>query len=352
MILMSYDTFCYNLNVKKINFTSDSFSERGRRGDRIALFESLLQIRFTEEMIAEHYKDQQMRTAVHLGTGQEAVAVGVCANLKSGDAVFSHHRSHNHYLASGGNVFELVAELYGHEDGCSRGRGGSVHLNHRNEVSFVSTAILGESVSLATGSALSFAMEGPKQIAIAFFGDAVWEEGVLYESLNFAAIHSVPVLFVCENNMYSTESPLSSRRAKGTEFTQRAKSFGVKSIKGDGNDLKEVFGLASSIISDMRKNPKPYLVEFDTYRWREHVGPNFDHEVGRIFRDKSELVNWQKRDPILLMSDYLLNQDSVTVNELSDINKRVFDFVDFEFKRAKNSSMPDIRSIFQNAGEI
>lgn len=338
--------------MQKIEFSRDSFSELGLRGDRVSLFESLLQIRFTEEMIAENYKDQQMRTAVHLGTGQEAVAVGVCANLKSGDAVFSHHRSHNHYLASGGNVFELVAELYGHEDGCSRGRGGSVHLNHRNKVFFASTAILGESVSLAVGSALSFAMEGTQQIAIAFFGDAVWEEGVLYESLNFAAIHSIPVLFVCENNTYSTESPLSSRRANGTEFTQRAKSFGVESIKGDGNNLQEVFTTISSIVTDMRENPKPYLVEFDTYRWREHVGPNFDHEVGRIFRDKSELLKWQERDPILLMSDYLLTQDSITVSELSDIKKSVFEMVDFEFKRAKNSSKPDIRSIFQNAGEI
>lgn len=303
-------------------------------------------------MIAENYSDQQMRTAVHLGTGQEAVAVGVCANLKEGDAVFSHHRSHNHFLASGGNVFELVAELYGHEDGCSRGRGGSVHLNHRNEVFFASTAILGESISLAVGSALSFAMENSQQIAIAFFGDAAWEEGVIYESLNFAAIHSVPVLFICENNKYSTESPLSSRRAEGSEFTQRAKSFGVESIKGDGNNLQEVFSVVSTIVSKMREKPKPYLIEFDTYRWREHVGPNFDHEVGRIFRSKSELVEWQKKDPVALMSQYLISRDSVTEVELNVLKKNVFEKVAQEFERAKNSPKPDVHTIYDNAGEL
>jgi TPP-dependent pyruvate/acetoin dehydrogenase alpha subunit len=338
--------------MQKTGFSEDSFVEKTLAKNRLSLFESLLQIRFTEEMIAENYKDQQMRTAVHLGTGQEAVAVGVCANLKKGDAVFSHHRSHNHFLASGGNVFELVAELYGHEDGCSKGRGGSVHLNHNNEVFFASTAILGESVSLAVGSALSFMMSGTQQIAIAFFGDAVWEEGVIYESLNFAAIHSIPVLFICENNTYSTESPLSTRRAEGSEFTQRAKSFGVESIKADGNNLQEVFSLVSDIVSKMRVHPKPYLIEFDTYRWREHVGPNFDHEVGRIFRSKSELVEWQKRDPITLMSEYLMSKDSVTEDHLKVLKKNIFEKVTQEFERAKNSPMPDVRTIFENAGEL
>jgi TPP-dependent pyruvate/acetoin dehydrogenase alpha subunit len=338
--------------MQKIGFAPDSFTGKSNLSDRLSLFESLLEIRFTEEMIAENYKDQQMRTAVHLGTGQEAVAVGVCSNLSKGDAVFSHHRSHNHFLASGGAVFELIAELHGHEDGCSKGRGGSVHLNHRNEVFFASTAILGESVSLAVGSALSFAMGKSQQIAIAFFGDAVWEEGVIYESLNFAAIHSIPVLFICENNTYSTESLLSSRRAEGSEFTQRAMSFGVESIKGDGNNLHEVFNLVSTVISKMRLNPKPYLIEFDTYRWREHVGPNFDHEVGRTFRSKSELVEWQKKDPVLLMRNYLKTEDSVTEDDLTILENRVLDKVGQEFNRAKNSAKPDIRTIFQNAGEL
>lgn len=338
--------------MQKIGFQADSFAEISLNENRLYLFESLLQIRFTEEMIAENYKDQQMRTAVHLGTGQEAVAVGVCANLKKGDAVFSHHRNHNHFLASGGDVFELVAELYGHEDGCSRGRGGSVHLNHRNKVFFASTAILGESISLAVGSALSFAMAGTQQITIAFFGDAAWEEGVIYESLNFAAIHSIPVLFICENNTYSTESLLSSRRAEGSEFTQRAKSFGVESIKGDGNNLQEVFSVVSDIVSKMRKNPKPYLIEFDTYRWREHVGPNFDHEVGRTFRSKSELVEWQKKDPVVLMREYLIKRDSVTNDDLNVLQKSVFEKVAQEFERAKNSPKPEVRTIFQNAGEL
>jgi len=338
--------------MQKIGFPVETFKDLGQRKNRLAIFESLLEIRFTEEMIADNYKDQKMRTAVHLGTGQEAVAVGVCTNLMKGDAVFSHHRSHNHFLASGGSVFELVAELYGSKNGCSKGRGGSVHLNHRNKVFFVSTAILGQSIPLAVGSALSFAMEKSGQVAVAFFGDATWEEGVIYESLNFAAIHSLPVLFVCENNKYSTESPLSVRRAENSEFTQRAISFGVDAIKGNGNDVYEVFNLVSEIFSKMRKNPKPYLIELDTYRWREHVGPNFDHEAGRTFRSKVELEEWQKNDPIVAIKNYLIEKDSFSETELKSIEGNILSEINSEFKRAQNSPKPDKESIFENSGEF
>ena len=338
--------------MKKTGFPSDSFADLGRKQERLILFESLLEIRITEEKIAEQYKNQEMRTPVHLATGQEAIAVGVCANLNSGDAVFSHHRCHAHFLASGGKVFDLVAELYGREGGCSRGRGGSVHLNHQNQTFFASTAILGESIPLAVGSALSFAMQKLDQVSIAFFGDAVWEEGVIYESMNFAAIHSIPVLFICENNGYSTESPLSSRRANGSEFTQRAKSFGIDSVKADGNNLSEVFSVASSVINQIRKNPKPFLIEFETYRWREHVGPNFDHEVGRKFRSEEEFEVWKKRDPIVQMREYLISHDSVPEHVLSLIEQNVVEKVLFEFERAKESPIPDRNSIFENAGEL
>ena len=229
--------------MQKIGFPLDLFNSSELRSYRKAIYESLSEIRFTEEMIAENYKDQQMRTAIHLGTGQEGIATGVCANLQLGDAVFSHHRSHNHFLASGGSVFRLIAELYGSKEGCSKGRGGSVHLSHNQDVFFVSTAILGESVSLAVGRALAYKMEKRKNISVAFFGDAVWEEGVIYESLNFAAIHSLPVLFICENNQYSTESTFSSRKALNSEFTERARSFGVQAMKGDGNNVRDVFNL-------------------------------------------------------------------------------------------------------------
>lgn len=338
--------------MQKISFPPDTFVRKERINERLQLFELLLEIRHTEEIIAKNYKDQEMRTAIHLGTGQEATAVGVCANLKKGDTVFSHHRSHNQFLASGGLVFDLLAELYGREAGCSRGRGGSVHLNHHNEVTFASTAILGECVSLAVGSGLSFKMRDSQQVAVAFFGDAVWEEGVMYESLNFAAIHSVPVLFVCENNLYSTESSLKSRKSPNSNFTSRALAFGVESYNCDGNSLIEAFSLSANVISKMRIHQRPYLIEFSTYRWREHVGPNFDFEVNRTYRSKLELEAWQRNDPLINMRTLLMEKDGLSQDELTDLETRVIKRISQEILLVKNAPKPNEESLFENSGEL
>ena len=318
----------------------------------IKLFKSSFRIRTTEEMIAENYQDQEMKTPVHLGTGQEAPAVAVCENLKDGDAVFSHHRAHNHFLASGGSVFSLVAELYGSEMGCSGGRGGSVHLAHSNKVFFASNAILGESTALAVGSSLSFKMRKMQNISVSFFGDAAWEEGIIYESLNFAAIHELPTLFVCENNLYSTESPLKVRKASSSEFIKRAESFGVKSIKLDGNNLLELYTEISQAISRMRKNPAPLLIECETYRWREHVGPNFDHEKNRTYRDKSEFDKWVAKDPIARLKKYILSNGIATESEICILEDEIKHDVLSEFEMAKRAPKPKVEDLLNNSGEI
>lgn len=318
----------------------------------IKLFKSALRIRTTEEMIAENYQDQEMKTPVHLGTGQEAPAVAVCENLKDGDAVFSHHRAHNHFLASGGSVFSLVSELYGSEMGCSRGRGGSVHLTHSNKVFFASNAILGESTALAVGSSLSFKMRKMQNVSVSFFGDAAWEEGIIYESLNFAAIHELPTLFVCENNLYSTESPLKVRKSSSSEFIKRAESLGVKSIKLDGNNLIELFTEVSQVIFEMRKSPAPLLMECETYRWREHVGPNFDHEKNRTYRDKSEFDKWVAKDPIARMKKYILSFGIATDVEISIIEDEIKRDVLSEFQMAKRAPKPNVKDLLNYSGEI
>lgn len=319
---------------------------------RLNLYKSLLKIRITEEMIAENYQDQEMKTPVHLGTGQEASAVAVCANLIKGDAVFSHHRAHNHFLASGGSVFSLVAELYGSEMGCSKGRGGSVHLTHSNELFFASNAILGESTALAVGSSLSFKMRKTKNISVSFFGDAAWEEGIIYESLNFAAIHSLPTLFVCENNFYSTESPLSVRKLPSSEFVKRAESFGVRAIKMDGNDLMFLYEELSILIAEMRSTPAPIVIECETYRWREHVGPYFDFEKNRTYREKSELIKWKEKDPVLRMKRYILSESIITLEELSILEIEVENEVRSEFELARLAPKPRLNSLLNNAGEL
>ena len=312
----------------------------------------MLTIRYTEEIIAERYKNQEMKTPVHLGIGQEAPAVAVCTNLISGDAVFSHHRAHNHFLASGGSIFSLVAELHGRVGGCSRGRGGSVHLTHTNKIFFASNAILGESTALAAGSALSFKLQKQKNIGVSFFGDATWEEGVLYETLNFAAIHALPILFVCENNLYATESPLSVRKPSRSNFIDRAKSFGIEAHRLDGNDLVELQQKISEIISEIRVNPAPIVIECETYRWKEHVGVRFDHELGREYRDLNELNEWQKKDPISRMQGYLLLNNILTLRDVQSLKHEVQLEVEHEFELARLSPFPDPDSLFLNSGEI
>jgi len=264
----------------------------------IAMHKAMLRIRTTEETIAARYGSQNMRTPTHLGTGQEAVAVGVVSAMASGDAVYSHHRCHNHYLACGGSIEALAAELYGRSTGCSRGRGGSVHLTARDKGFIISSAILGETIAVATGSALAFAMDRSKHVAVTFFGEASCEEGIVYESLNYASIHKLPVVYVCENNLYSTETPINKRQPAGTELIERARSFKMQAMRVDGNDLSAVYEAATAAFARARAGEGPTFIECMTYRWHEHVGPMLDHEAGRTYRSKEEFETWVTRCPL------------------------------------------------------
>src|ERR1700720_425294 len=179
---------------------------------RLELVRAMMRIRRTEETLAERYKEQEMRTPTHFSIGQEAIAVGVCVALNREDVVYSGHRCHAHYLAKGGDLVAMVAELYGKETGCARGRGGSVHLNDPAAGVIASSAILGQTMAVAVGTALAFAMDGRDDVAVTFFGDGTVEEGIFHESLNFAVMRRAPVLFVCENNGLSTHTRLDVRQ--------------------------------------------------------------------------------------------------------------------------------------------
>jgi pyruvate dehydrogenase E1 component alpha subunit len=314
----------------------------------IAMHKAMLRIRHTEEMIASRYGRQMMRTPTHLGTGQEAVAVGVTTALSQGDVVYSHHRCHNHYLACGGSLEALAAELHGRESGCSRGRGGSVHLTSRDAGFIVSTAILGETVAVATGSALAFAMDGEPRAAVAFFGEAACEEGIVYESLNYAAIRSLPVLYVCENNLYSTETPLHKRQPPATELTARARSFKIHAVKVDGNDVDAVYQTAKDALQRARSGGGPTFMECATYRWHEHVGPFLDHEVGRRYRTKEEFDDWIARCPVKRSADRLVRQglaDATAVDAWSEETKA--DVVRV-FEKVENEPWPETSELFDN----
>lgn len=312
----------------------------------VALHRDLLRVRLTEEALAARYKEQEMRTPAHFGTGQEAVAVGVCRALRTDDVVYSHHRCHNHYLAKGGSIYQLAAELYGRADGCSGGRGGSVHLTAPDKGFVATSAILGEMTAVAVGAALAFKMDKVDRVAVTFFGEGAMDEGSFYEALNYASIKKLPVLFACENNLYATESPLSVRQAPNTELCERVASFKVEAHKVDGNDVTAVYLATLDAVAKLRLGQGPVFLECMTYRWREHVGPNFDHDSSRIYRTKEELDLWLQHCPVKLSEECLLKAGIAGASDLARWRTEVQTEVDTAIENAKNAPWPAVSTLF------
>ncbi|MFA6584002.1 MAG: thiamine pyrophosphate-dependent dehydrogenase E1 component subunit alpha, partial [Elusimicrobiaceae bacterium] len=231
------------------------------------LLEKMLKIRAFEEKIVGAYPRQDMKTPVHLYIGQEACAAGVCAHLKKEDYIFSTHRNHGHYIAKGADVASIAAELYGRTTGCTKGKGGSMHFVDTAAGCMGTTAIVGGSIPLGAGAALAFKMRGEKAIGVSFFGDGAADEGILQETLNFAALKKLPVLFVCENNFYATNSNSRARHAHPS-IAKRAGSFGIPNDTVDGNNAEAVWNAAKTAVAHVRGGKGPYFLELRTYRWK------------------------------------------------------------------------------------
>jgi len=263
----------------------------------LSLEQQLLRIRMIEEAIAEKYSQQKMRCPVHLSIGQEAVAVGVCAHLTHQDYAVSGHRAHAHYLAKGGDLKKMIAEIYGKATGCCLGRGGSMHLVDLNVGFLGSTPIVGGSIPVGVGAAFGVKMKKENSIVTVFLGEGSTEEGVFAESVNFAALKKLPVLFVCENNLYSVYSPLEVRQPKERSITRFVEAHGMFALRGDGNSLVSVSTITQKALEYIRAGYGPALIEFATYRFREHCGPSIDP-----FQPQEEVAHWKTRDPVLSIS--------------------------------------------------
>lgn len=259
------------------------------------MYVEMVRIRVFEERTAELVEAGEIRTPCHLYIGQEAVAVGVCSALSAPDYVWGAHRSHGHYLAKGGDLRALMAELYGKATGCARGRGGSMHLVAPAVGILGTVPLVGATIPLAVGAALAARLRGDGRVSVAFFGDGATEEGHFHESLNLAALHRLPVLFVCENNLYASHMTLPERRPQDN-IVEAARLYGIPGIRVDGNDVAEVYQAAAEAVERAREGEGPCLIECRTYRWRGHVGPGWDLDVGANRR--TELEKWMARDPI------------------------------------------------------
>ena len=239
---------------------------------QIELLYKMKYIREVEETIAVRYNEQKMRCPTHLCTGQEAVAAAAGMVLREDDFAVSSHRAHGHYLGKGGNLNRMMAEIYGKETGCSHGKGGSMHLIDQ-EVGFMgSTAIVGGTIPIGVGLALSVQLKKTDQVSCIFLGDGAVEEGAFYESVNFAVLKKLPVLFLCENNFFSVYSPLHVRQPKGRKIFEMVRGMGVASQHGDGNKIEGVYSMITKCVDQIRVGSGPQFLEFETYRWREHCG--------------------------------------------------------------------------------
>ena len=305
----------------------------------------MLLIRRTEEKIGELYPQHEMKCAVHLSIGQEASAVGVCAAMRRDDVIYSTHRCHAHYLAKGGNLNRMVAELYGKAAGCCRGKGGSMHLADPEVGMMGSSAIVGGSIPLAVGSALALSIQGSDRVAVVFFGDAGAEQGSFTECLSFASLKKLPVIFVCENNLYATHTHISARQPEDNIY-QRGEPYGVPGTQIDGNDVLAVYEAASQAVERCRRGKGPSLLECRTYRWRGHVGPEYDYDLG--YRSKQELEEWMRRCPITTYERTLVGAGICSQSDLDllrgEVDKEVARAVSF----AKSSPEPEPDELLQD----
>jgi TPP-dependent pyruvate/acetoin dehydrogenase alpha subunit len=285
-----------------------------------SLFRHMLRIRRFEEKIIELYPAQDMRTPVHLCVGQEAIAAGVCENLHRDDYLFSTHRNHGHYLAKGIRVEAMMAEFYGRVTGCSRGKGGSMHPVAPECGILGTSAIVGGGIPLAVGTALASRLRRDGKISVTLFGDGATDEGTFHESLNFASLKQLPVLFVCENNFYATNSPQAARQPHDN-IAERGAGYHIPGFQVDGNDVLQVYRTVRRAAAWAREGKGPSLIECRTYRWKGHVGPDCDFEKG--CRPEAELLDWMSRCPLERFQAYVLEKGIMTPAAIDNLEAAI-----------------------------
>jgi pyruvate dehydrogenase E1 component alpha subunit len=312
----------------------------------------MLQIRTAEESIAELLEQGEILCPTHLYTGQEAIAAGVCAALSKEDYIFGGHRSHGHYLAKGGGLPALMAELYGKASGCARGRGGSMHLI-APEVALLGTVpLVAATIPIAVGAALACKLRSERRVSVAFFGDGATEEGHFHESLNLAALQKLPVLFICENNLYSSHMHITERRAEDN-IVNSATAHGLTGVSIDGNDVVAVYRSALDAVARAKAGQGPTLLECRTYRWRGHVGPAMDMDVG--VKRNDELQDWLPRDPLSRAKRRLIEM-GMQPAKIQELERKVSSELSDAIEFARQSSYPHPdeleNHVFVNLGVI
>jgi pyruvate dehydrogenase E1 component alpha subunit len=308
------------------------------------MYEQMAKIRAFEEQVNELYKSAKMPGLAHLYSGQEGIAVGVCEALRREDYITSTHRGHGHCLAKGASIDRMFAELLGKEAGYCRGKGGSMHIADQDTGNLGANAIVGGSAGIATGAAFSAKRRGTDQVAICFFGDGALGQGLLYEVMNMASLWKLPVIYVCENNLYN-EYTHNSETTAG-EIEARARAFGIQTEVVDGQDVRAVFATARRLVERARRGEGPAFLECKTYRY-------YGHHVGDInrtyYRSKAEEQEWTtQRDPLKILAEWLVGQKLTDQAVLDQIQKEVQDEIAVGVQFALEAPYPDASEVDQD----
>jgi len=303
--------------------------------DKLKLLETMIRIRSFENRVMEFFADGKIPGFVHLYLGEEAIASGVCQNLRPNDVIVSNHRGHGHCIAKSADMKKMMAEIFGRTSGFCKGKGGSMHIADAEIGILGANGIVGAGIPIATGAAFSFLYRETDQVAVCFFGDGASDQGTFHESLNFASIWKLPVLYVCENNLYAESIPTKEHN-NIKHISDRKHGYGINGATIDGNNVLEVFNMCKEVVEELRKGKGPFLLECETYRWRGH----FEGEP-QTYRPKEEVASWKKRDPIDAFKKKLLSDKVITQEIITEIEKRAEDEVDAAVDFAEKSPFPD-----------
>ncbi|QQG40404.1 MAG: thiamine pyrophosphate-dependent dehydrogenase E1 component subunit alpha [Candidatus Levyibacteriota bacterium] len=302
------------------------------------IYRSLYRIRRVEEEIGKVYPTDKIKSPVHLSIGQEAVSVGVCLALDSQDIVFGTYRGHALYLAKGGNLKKMIAELYGKATGCAKGKGGSMHLIDVAAGVMGESAIVGTTIPQAVGYAYALKIKRSSSVVVSFFGDGAVEEGVFHESMNFAALKKLPIIFICENNFYAIHTHQMKRQAN-PKIWERVKSYGISSERIVGNDLFKIYQHVGNAVKALRSGKLgPIFFECTTYRLKEHVGPNEDYYLG--YRTREEAEPWLKNDPLQKLALLIKSKNRQEIEK--EVEKEIVE----AFAYAEKSPFPKGSELF------
>ncbi len=303
------------------------------------IYRSLRLVRRVEEEIVRIYSTDSIKSPVHLSIGQEAVSVGICDALRADDVIAPTYRGHAAYLAKGGSLNGMMAELYGKSTGVAGGKGGSMHLVDISRNVLGASAVVGSTIPVAIGYAFALKSMKTDRIVVAFFGDGATEEGVFAESLNFAALRKLPILFVCENNFYAIHAPL-SRRWATHKLCERVATYDIPAYRCDDGDVLKLRSLAAAAVARLRDGAGPIFIECHVYRWREHVGPNADFDAG--YRSVAEMTPWLKNDQVARLAALIAPEKRAVIE--AEIERDISDAVRF----AETSPFPTTEALYAN----